>query len=695
MKTNRRRLFVLFFALPWLVVLTVPALRAVLLSQALHSRTAPPLPWAERFYDMMWNDERLAKRFPNDARVLALTAEQTNYDLLSGTLKTSARLRAEANIEAVYASNARIAANNDRLIARFPRETWLVARRLRNVMRWLRSDRASTDADIWNPAAKSLSALAGPAPLMPPPRMPPLEKKLRRQQLQRAIAQAQRARRLDPGNSFFDLMLACFLMADFRDTEALKVIGEGSRKARYDDYVHQDTQHEIAARERVRPLLVEEKLAIAAHTLLPHFASFNHLAGVASRAASIAERDGNHARALRIRGDLARLAGPMMRGRNLVFAGWSAGQMQKNAWDGDPARTVSEAQVRALGLSDYSALTHHAGRFALYARSHGRPDLARETLRLVRETEHFDRAHPMLFGVPISQWKSFMGISPRNIQAIFGLWWLGEGLLAQSVLLLPLWGLLSLLLLGTSPQPIARRDCWMGVAVCALLCAVPAAVLLRNGIEWSFQFGAGPMDSNYLPREAATLAGLAGFALCPVIAGALTAWGVTLWRMWRARRELFATEPRYEGLSAQLIPRDTAPLLVQFVIVCVLLQTLGCWLLVWNAGQWLPAGSFSELIFGAILLALWLMTAASFLAPWLTALCFVGWLARWRLAPPNLRPLTLYALHWYRQTIGASLLAAGALYLMLAVASLPVRGRADAALKSHLQRGEIASTNDK
>ncbi len=679
MKTKQRRLLVLLFALPWLVVLVVPALRAVLLSQALHSRTAPPLPWAERFYDMMWNDERLAKRFPNDARVLALTAEQTNYDLLSGMVKTSARLRAGANIEAVHASNARIAANNDRLIARFPRETWLLARRLRNITRWLRSDRVSTDADIWNPAAKALSA-----PLGPMPQMPPLEKKSRRQQLQKAIAQAQRARRLDPGNSFFDLMLACFLMADFRDAEALKVIGEGSRKARYDDYVYQDTQHEIAARERVRPLLIEEKIAIAARMLLPHFASFNRLAGVASRAASIAERDGNHARALRIRGDLARLATLMLRGRNLALAGWLADQMQRKAWDGDPARQVSEAQVRALGLSDYSPLTHHAGRFALYARSHGRPDLARETLRLVRETEGFNRAHPTRWGLPLNQRKSFMGIARRDIETIFGLWWLGEGLLAQSVALLLAWGLLWLVLLGTPPQPTARRDLWMAVAVCALLCAVPAAVMLRNGIEWNLQFGAGPGSSNYLPREAATLAGLAGFALCPVIAGALLAWGVTLWRMWRARRELFATEPRYEGLSAQLIPPDTGPLFVQFVIVCVLLQTLASWMLVWGASQWLPAGSFSELII-----------AARFLAPWLTALCFVGWLSRWRLAPPRLRPLTLYALHWYRQTIGAFLLAAGALYLMLAVASLPMRSRADAALQDFLQRGELAATNDK
>lgn len=480
-------------------------------------------------------------------------------------------------------------------------------------------------------------------------------------------------------------MLAYFLMADFRDMEALQVIGEGSRKSRFDDYVHQETQHEITARERVRPLLVEEKIAVAYRMLLPHLQSFNHLAGVASRAASIAERDGDHARTLRIRSDLARLSALMMRGRNLIFAGWTAARMQRNAWDGgNPARTVSEAQMRALRFRGSGPLTHHAGRFALYARSHGRSDLARDTLRLVRETERFNRAHPLRWGLPISQIKSFMGITPRDIRAIFSLWWLGEGLLAQSVALLLVWGLLWLALLGTPPQPTARHDFWTAITVCALLCAVPAAAMLRNGIEWSFQFGAGPMNSNYLPREAATLTGLAGLALCPIMAGALLTWGVMLWRMWRARRELFAAEPRYEGLSAQLMPRDTSSLLVQFVIVSVLLQTITVWALSWNAGLWLSAG-----------LPVSFLPVARELAPWLTALCFAGWLARWRLAPPRVRPLTLYALHWYRRTIGAFLLAAGVLYLALAIASMPVRQRADAALTSYLQRGEIASTDVK
>lgn len=183
MNTKHRGLIVLAFALPWLVVLMVPSLRNVLYVQALGSHVAPSLPWAERF-DAAWNVERLAERFPNDVRVLALNAEEIDYGTTRDLIKNPKLAWSAYYVKYTY--NGRIAASYDRLMRRFPREAWLVAKRLRHTMRWLRSDRVSTEGDIWD-RKKALAAKAGPMP-----QLSPFEKSLHARQVQETIAAARR-----------------------------------------------------------------------------------------------------------------------------------------------------------------------------------------------------------------------------------------------------------------------------------------------------------------------------------------------------------------------------------------------------------------------------------------------------------------------------------------------------------------------
>ena len=64
---------------------------------------------------------------------------------------------------------------------------------------------------------------------------------------------------------------------------------------------------------------------------------------------------------------------------------------------------------------------------------------------------------------------------------------------------------------------------------------------------------------------------------------------------------------------------------------------------------------------------------------------------RWVLfSPSEEKPRSLYRLCLLHRALGAMIVAASGLYLLLLVASLPPRAQVDAALDQVLQRGEVA-----
>ncbi|MCS6859938.1 MAG: hypothetical protein NZT92_06425, partial [Abditibacteriales bacterium] len=74
----------------------------------------------------------------------------------------------------------------------------------------------------------------------------------------------------------------------------------------------------------------------------------------------------------------------------------------------------------------------------------------------------------------------------------------------------------------------------------------------------------------------------------------------------------------------------------------------------------------------------------------LSFLCILRWVIKWLFVTPiSLRPITGYGLGWYRQTLGAFLVLSSVTYLILSLASLPLRREADAKVDDIIQRGEL------
>ena len=316
------------FVAVWLIMLSVPTLRVML-----------PLPVSS---DFNFNPG-IAARYPNDPRVQA-AAEQ----------------RSGLNIEP-YPQTAPIrelVGNYDNLINRFPKESWLIAARLKWTVLKGVTGRVAGDLEKGSPA-RQISYTP--------------------QQLAQAIALCEKGRQMEADNSFYDWMLAYFLFAARRDGEALNTLHEGAQKPRYDDHARQQAEARIGTAALNHPLSSDAKLAIWSTSQFPHFAAQRHITRLAVWAAVEAERAGDHARALQIYGDVARLGGRMREANYTIIGALVGGAIQHISWAGERRLTDAERKAGRAQRSLFTTL--RVARFAEYAAAHGRADLAQEARR--------------------------------------------------------------------------------------------------------------------------------------------------------------------------------------------------------------------------------------------------------------------------------------------------------------------------
>jgi hypothetical protein len=245
--------------------------------------------------------------------------------------------------------------------------------------------------------------------------------------------------------------------------------------------------------------------------------------------------------------------------------------------------------------------------------------------------------------------------------------------------------------LFSQPAPLQRRDVLLSTLASAVIATIFAVATFRLAIGALIGSGAAQTQRQIF----AALICVSIFALAPLIAGGLVPWGMTLWRMWQQRAELFAPPPaRYEGESARHLTRDYLPLALTLCIWALGIIAIGCWIaaivaLLTDATAWtLPFGSSAgqpPITIGAPA-----QVFASFGAL-LTFLLYIGWLIKWRwFAPVKLRPLLHRALVWHRQTLLTYLIVSSLFYLLLSVAALGPRREADARFNDYLRRGEIS-----
>ncbi len=662
---ERRHFGLTVFVLVWLVVLSVPALRLMAYRQLRDGHPfgvagnvaegRAPLPGFVRRWMMSWEERglpeaELIRRHPKDARVQVMAAERAKPAALSGHVSDYGEVRLR---------------NFERVAQQFPDEAWVVATRLMRAVHGGYDNRVAGELEK-NEYRPQSSGQAAPG------------------QIARDIAAARHGQTLEPDNSFFDWMLAHFLFAARRDEEALAVLHQAAAKSRYDDHTIDYARAAVAVYGMRRPTLFEEKIPIWAGVLLPHLAKHRHVAQLAVWRGVQAERAGDHARALQIYGDIARLGARMRDANGTYITGVVGMAIQNVAWERGAKLTPQERDammrsgVRAERLAEL--LTK---RFAAYAAAHGRADLAREATRDAQINNRLRQQGSIYIRDLLG------GIPHQSLKNSLSFWWVSAALLSQLVTAALVWLALSW------PLSLARRrsngqarteqagtrqeaavsgiDVASAVLCIACISAVLLAAAVRMDAGWSDFFTSYDSDENS-PSSTGLLATL--LRVTPVVMGALLCAVATLWRNWRSHKARDARHSSPEAVppsspaeaGSAVSPQRVLTLLRLGLTLAALAMCIAI-----AASDWGTAAE-EQALRGMVIVLL----------P-----CLVWWIAHWRRQGRLKDSPGGYGLRWYRRTLGAFMALCSVAYLAVSLASLPLRRQAEAATNAFIQQGEM------
>jgi hypothetical protein len=363
-------------------------------------------------------------------------------------------------------------------------------------------------------------------------------------------------------------------------------------------------------------------------------------------------------------------------------------------WSGNPQRRVRNNHMPpSMTKSSPAWIEWRARRmarnFADYARAHGRADLVPETTRLGEENGRFHNASSAF--IKSNQW---YGLPSGLMSRMLALGILSQLSLAQIAGLLSLCFFVWMVTLYSQPAPMQRRDLLLSTLAGTIVAAICALLALRIASDTQ-------VVTYFMQSPTAIMGAMmcaAVFLLAPLLGATLVPWGVTLWRMWKRRAELFVPPPpRYEGESARHLTRDYLPLAITLCIWAMGAVALVCWIaalvaLLTKASVWaLPFGSSPGQPPVTIANPAQLFAIAAVVV---SAMLYIGWLIKWRwFAPAQLRPLLHGALVWHHRTLATYIAVASVFYLLLSLAALGPRREADMHFDNYLKRGEISLLN--
>lgn len=498
------------FIVPWLIILCVPTLRLMLRVQVQGSDlmteyssdgNSSAATRAERLH------QQLAARYPNDTRVQGRNLEASYHASISVAPRPFSQAPDGTVLKQQTLSFKQAISDYDALIHRFPGQAWLIANRVR----------FTTRQPLNNRVAEGLQT-------PPTASLPPTPMAFMPSELEQTIAIAQQGQRLEPDNSFYDWIIAQCLYGLRRDDEALAVLHQAAAKPHYDAHLEDDLQAEIATRQLARPLLSEEKLMVMAGELLPHYAGHRQTARLAVAAGVRAERAGDHQQALTIYYDVARL-GAVIRKDDYFLIGRLVGiAIQSTAWSGKTRQeTPAEKSQYNNRSNDMGQLA--ARKFALYATSHGRPDIAAATQREAQAMAQFQQlVTPALAGDT-----TIFGIPRRTFNTLSNLWWASANLLPQLLLNMALWLGLSLIL-RYRLAPRREAVSWLDVTSLLITCSCVTIALMMLGLV----LGAGwnQIQITGVHPDAQELIALVSKLLivAPAVLGAMLCGCGVLWR---------------------------------------------------------------------------------------------------------------------------------------------------------------------
>ena len=331
------------FVAVWVLILAVPKTRALLFSQLgigiSNSREANlTFPSSQQMKSL----QSLAQNHPNDAKIQTLliqTSSKSPQDRL---------------------------AKYDELIKRFPDATWLIKDRLRD----------STGGGFKMPSGAYGVFKNGQRDYIQS------QNWLTIPELKETLQIISLGEKRDPKNSFYNWIEAMCWYGLSDNTKALDALQRGSRKPMYDDGALQDIKNRLYVQQLMMPVLIEDRWLAFSSELFSHYARMRDVARVASWQGGMQEKAGNNKRALEIYGAQERLSSTMFKDSKQVIGKLVASAMLQITWTSLTRKKPGDNAILSSGdRNKRNALfLNRAQEFADYANSHGRVDLAKQTM---------------------------------------------------------------------------------------------------------------------------------------------------------------------------------------------------------------------------------------------------------------------------------------------------------------------------
>ncbi|MEO6906917.1 MAG: hypothetical protein ABI210_03410 [Abditibacteriaceae bacterium] len=650
---------IILFVAVWVLILAIPRTRSLLYAQLL--RAYSPTKDVQAFpADFTFPSdsqrpalETLAKKYPNDAMLLAVIAETSPIDRSSVNLSFSDRLP-----------------KLDALIERFPDDSWLLQYR----------GRQSLSGGFTNPPGSYVgnsdgerTSLEGTTNWLTPA------------QMQQTLRMMHLAETRDPQNSFYNWVEAKCWYGLGNSDKALDALQRGSCKTSYDDGSLQGVNARLHVQALLKLPLMEDRWRAVESQIMPQYARMREVTRVVEWQGAMQEKAGNHQRALDIYGAQMRLSTLMLHDSKMLIGRLVAQAMLAMTWQSLTRAKPSDEQTENHGTKKESGTLYiaEAQRFADYANTHGRADLGNQAFATARSIVD----DPLYF----PQFREGYSFMPRSTVKSLGLLkWSGMVLLEVVLTSVAVWFCLLLILallektvLSKSKMqqvPLKQLGTWSCILFVLICTVVGTAILLS---------------------EISDKSNLYSLMISP--------------RFWFSDRVTDNTE--YLGYLTTWIPWASLALLLAYCILpaCWKMRKCAFTLKDFRSAKW--ADSFLALIGKVLTLwlpllfieALWtifimaqsmvgtyptFVQFCSFLTTPLPLFLFLVYLYRTQRRPtsPPQFSATAYwisALRMIRNSLALLIVICSVAYCATSFASLPLRNQANASLDRYVKMGEV------
>jgi hypothetical protein len=503
------------------------------------------------------------------------------------------------------------------------------------------------------------------------------------EQRKQTIRIAQLGERIDPNNSFYNWVEAICWYDLGENEKALDAFQRGSLKTNYNDGSLQDTRNRLYVQQLIIPPILEDRWLAVAGQLFPQYAIMRHANQIAIWQGAMQERAGNNQRALEIYGAQLRLSQAMLKDTDNSIGWFVARAMIWNTWTSFKRHRLREKErfAREDDAGKKVLFRQRAQRFADYAQTYGRSDLAKQALSTAKSIT----SNP-LYGHKLFE-NFFLFLPISNLKTLGLLKWSGAMFLELILAAIVFWGFIAALIWFVekvilakanvpqiSPKPAGSILCVIFVLICVI---GGTAILLAK--VWSsidlFEIMFFPQDVQNMQGSGVLLESLQRWI--PWVSFGILFFYCLLPACWKMRKSTFGSDDSRSTKFA-----DSFLVLMGKVL-------LGAPLLVFQA-VWAP-WVLSQFISGKNATLILFFLYLTIPLPLILFLIFLWWTGRTQATSPRFFAGTywVYALKLMRNSLALLIVVCSLAYGATSFASLPLRHQANASLDRFVKVGEV------